>query len=477
MKRIFVRLLALLLVPAGAARADQFLDGFRVAVKDLGRQDASVEVRCAALDTIAATGNTLKINTGAIFLLALTDPKEAVRVKAARTIRQLGPTIAQFCIQGSRLVKALEDRSPVVRGEVISALVQAGRLEPKRVLPALVRVLQEDDSPELRLRAAAALGRIYLGLGPGSEGDPVENLGSNHPVEQIAAYVPVLRDACKAVTDALKDADEQVRFKAARTIVELGPTAAQGAVHELIQALQEKKPRMRAQVVWALGLAGRQRPGLVVPEVVRALKDENRHVRLMAAGIFGGLGPAAREGVPDLIEALKETDKFKDDLVGWQSVREAALWSLWWMGPAAKPAIPAVVEMLDSSDPQVRRDVLRVLEAVGDSDDRVAPALLKALQHKEKEVRVLAAVNLGQMGPKYAKEALPLLLDGLDVGDVRDQSPGGQAQSRQYLIVRALGRMGPAAAEAVPRLREILNDPKRDYVHPAVKEALKKFER
>jgi HEAT repeat protein len=450
------------------------LDDFRAAVRALGRQDASVEVRCAALDTIAATGNTLKINAGATFLLALTDPNEAVRVKAAKTIRQLGPTIAQFCIQGSRLIKALRDTSPAVRGEVISALVQAGRLEPKRVLPALVRVLQEDDSPDLRLRAAAALGRIYLGLGPGPEGHPVEDLGSSHPVEQIAAYVPVLREACKAVTTALKDPDEQVRFKAARTIVELGPTASQVAIHELLEALQDKKPRIRAQVVWALGLAGRLRPGLVVPEVVRALKDENKDVRLIAAGIFGGLGPAAGEGVPALIEALKEDDV--SDLVGLSVCRSAA-WSLARMGPMAKPAIPVIVQMLDSSDPRTRNDALMVLQGIGDSDERMAPALLKALKHKEKEVRVLAAVNLGQMGPRYAKEVLPLLLDGLDVRDVSDQSPGGQAQSRQYLIVRALGRMGPAAAEAVPRLREILNDSERDYVHPAIKEALRKIER
>src|SRR5262249_42671246 len=141
--------------------------------------------------------------------------------------------------------------------------------------------------PELRLRAAAALGRIYLGLGPGPEIDPVEDLGNNHPVEQIAAYVPVLREACQALATALEDPDEQVRFKAVRTISELGPTAAQVAVRELIQALEkEKKPVMRAQVVGVLAIAGRLRPGLVVPEVVRALKDENRRVRMMAAGSF-----------------------------------------------------------------------------------------------------------------------------------------------------------------------------------------------
>jgi HEAT repeat protein len=124
----------------------------------------------------------------------------------------------------------------------------------------------------------------------------------------------------------------------------------------------------------------------------------------------------------------------------------------------------------------VRRDALKVLSSIGDSDERVAPALLKSIKHKEKEVRVIAALALAQMGPKYSKEVLPVLLDGLDVRDIKDQSPGGQAQSRQYLIARALAKLGPAAAEATPKLREILDDPQRTFVHNAAREALKQIQ-
>src|SRR5262249_38947279 len=122
-----------------------------------------------------------------------------------------------------------------------------------------------------------------------------------------------------------------------------------------------------------------------------------------------------------------------------------------------------------------RRDALLVLGSIGDSDERVAPALLKALQHKEKEVRVLAAVNLGQMGPKYAKETMPALLEGLDVRGL-DQSPGGQAESRLDMVARALAKMGALAKDAAPKLRAILNERRSDPVLEAVERALKEIE-
>jgi HEAT repeat protein len=471
-RRLLVALLAMLLLAPGAARADKLFDALSAAVKDLGRPDASVEVRRAAVDTIAEAGSVLRVNPPAVLLPALEDTNESVRVKAARTMWQLGPTTAQHALD-SRLINALQNGSLAVRMEVVAVLTQVGRLAPNIVLPALMRACQEDNSPEVRLRAAGALVRIYLGLGPEPESGPLEDLGNNHPVEQMAALVPVVRDACKALASALKDPDEQVRLKALKAIQEMGPTAAQVAIRELLRALEDKKPAVRAEAVSALGGAGRLWPGLIVPKVARALKDGDKQVRLRAAGILGGIGPVARSAVPDLIEALKANDV--SDVVGLSVCRNAA-WSLAAMGPAAKPAIPVIVEMLDSSDPRVRTDALKVLEGIGDSDERVAPALLKALKHKEKEVRVLAAVNLGQMGPKYAKEALPLLLKGLDVRDVKDQSFGGKADSRQYLIVRALAKMGPLAEEAVPKLREILDDPKREFVHPAAREALKKIQ-
>jgi HEAT repeat protein len=476
MRRTLGALLTLLLLAPTVARADKFIEEMRAAVQDLGRRDASVEVKRAALDTLIRLGGGVQQAGGqALADFVLHDRQEEVRVKAARTIWQLGPTAAEWAI-AFELPKALRDGSPAVRMEVISVLVQAGRLAPKQVLPALAQVCQDDSSAEVRLWAAAGLVRIYLGLGPAAPDTPVPALPRNHPVEDRATLVPVLREAGKVLASALQDPDEQGRAKAAVALGAIGPTGGQFPIHELIRAFQDTKSAVRAEVVFPLASAGRWKPGLVLPELLRGMKDEDNHVRLRVAGCMWVIGPRAREAVPALIEALKDTAKIKDNRVGWESVRAAALWSLARMGPAAKGALPAVVDLLDSGEPQVRRDALKVLETVGDSDERVAPALLKALKHKEKEVRVLAAVNLGQMGPKYAKDALPLLLDGLDVSEVKDQSEGGQADSRQYLIVRALGKMGPVAAEAVPRLRALLNDPRRGFVRQAVEQALKQIE-
>jgi HEAT repeat protein len=104
----------------------------------------------------------------------------------------------------------------------------------------------------------------------------------------------------------------------------------------------------------------------------------------------------------------------------------------------------------------------------------VAPILRKLLRHKDKAVRV-TAVYLSKSGRADDKECLPILLEGLDISDIKDQSMGSEADGRLLFVAHALGEMGPYAEEAAPKLRAILNNPKRQVAHNAVNEALQKI--
>jgi HEAT repeat protein len=78
-----------------------------------------------------------------------------------------------------------------------------------------------------------------------------------------------------------------------------------------------------------------------------------------------------------------------------------------------------------------------------------APVLLAALKHRDPAVRLEAALVLIHMGPAEAKATVPTLIDLLNE----------PAFNQRLQAAHALGRIGPAAKEAIPSLVELLYDP------------------
>jgi HEAT repeat protein len=289
-------------------------------------------------------------------------------------------------------------------------------------------------------------------------------------IQQATELGPVLYQLSKGLGRALKHPLEEVRIKAAKAIQELGPTAASTAVEDLLAALNDKSPAVRAEVALTLAQAGRLEPTLVIPALKNSLKDENKEVRIQAARAFTGLGPVAKDAVPALAEALKEEDA--DDVIA-RSVCRCSAYALRQIGPDAKGAVPALLRLLKARDERLRTDALAALASIGAPDERVIPALREGL--KDKEIRAYAASLLSRAGPRYAQEALPVLVEALDVRTIKNQPAGGRADGILLEVVAALGEMGPAAEPAVPGLQKILEDPERVVVHGAIKRALKKI--
>jgi HEAT repeat protein len=150
-------------------------------------------------------------------------------------------------------VADLRDPNPAVRAAAVRAL---SRTDRRHLLIGMV----EDEDADVRLLAVMRLG------GPGPDAPP----------------------RCRALIDALDDQHAGVRREAARSLGAVGPSAWPA----LEQALQDKRPRLRAGAALALDLTCWEKdpdpwPAVqaktVVPSLEKLLTDNDPEVRRNAA--------------------------------------------------------------------------------------------------------------------------------------------------------------------------------------------------
>jgi hypothetical protein len=136
-------------------------------------------------------------------------------------------------------------------------------------------------------------------------------------------------------------------------------------------------------------------------------------------------------------------------------------------------AVPALVHTLSDSDVQMRRNselVLIHLAGPYEKKPRVnimaaLPALIKATEDSDTDVRAWAAHAIAEIGPD-AKEAVPVLIKLVQ----------GEEEGPRNTSCMALGAIGPAAKDALPALRVALDDPSKD-VRQFAKAAISQIEK
>ncbi|MDY9925929.1 HEAT repeat domain-containing protein [Methanosarcina sp.] len=202
------------------------------------------------------------------------------------------------------------------------------------------------------------------------------------------------------IIEALKDEDEDVRWRAAEA---LGNIKSDTAVQPLINALKDENYNVRWRAAKALGNI---KSDTAVQPLINALKDENYNVRWRAAEALGNI--KSDTAVQLLINALKDEDYF---------VRENAAEALGNI--KSDTAVQPLINALKDEDEDVR---WRAAKALGNikSDTAVQP-LINALKDEDSDVRGRAAEALGNIKSDTAVQPLINALKDED-SDVRGRA-------------------------------------------------------
>jgi HEAT repeat protein len=339
-------------------------------------------------------------------------------------VNAAGETVWQFApanggtrlLDGNTLIAAEDYLAEVDRGgNVVREVFVRGRfLQRPRVCLPLVRVGFDlvPGCPNL----AASLSHRLRGL---RSKNAFERAMSIRRIKESGKA----REAIAPLVEALADPDDQAHGEAGWALASIGPPV----LPALLKATSDKRPRVRAGVVWTLGgFQGRARAA--VPDLIRLLKDESVEVRRNAAWALGRIGPAAKDAVPALAVALADPDTSKD--ARETTVSRWAARSLGEIGPGARSAVPA---------------------------------LIKALDKEDVHLQILTIGSLGEIGAaaKGAVEPLSRI--------IREKRRGPVVRR---VAVEALGKVGSAARGAIPALRECLRDPDPE-IHKAAAQSLK----
>lgn len=175
--------------------------------------------------------------------------------------------------------------------------------------------------------------------------------------------------------------------------------------------------QVRGDLIWAFGFSRPRlrRPETVISTLAWALTDSDPFVRNEASRALVLFGADAKPAVPNLIGVLDDHRSVHREQQTY-IVSVSATSTLAQMGAAARPAVPK---------------------------------LRSLLEHRDGRIRQQAAVALWKIGGETGGP-LPVLLERL-----KSVSPSGN-----WEVLAALGEMGPAAAAALPRLKQLpQNDP------------------
>jgi HEAT repeat protein len=430
----------------------------------------------------------------------------------ATLFRQAGPS-ADLVVPA--LIGALKDDSPRMRLAAASALVALDARQSRTVtatvvaliadghaatdaaaqllrhaesaaVPAFARLLDARDE-KVRARASRALANLAPASLPAltkalREGPARSRLAAAQGLSGVycdmAATVP-------ALTAALADADKAVRCEVALTLARAAPKKARPALPVLVAALREGGPYEGPAASALARLGAEARP--VVPELLRALKDERRQSRFQAAWALAAIEPsAAAPAVPALVEALGSKGEID---------RRVAARAAEQIGPAARATVPALRAALTDRSLPLRLAAAKALVKIDRTEAKVAVPVLCAMVEAKRlrpgYLRAQALEALAGMGPDAAPAVGPLLVvlarDRDDpfwadvAGAVVRIAPARSAPAMKALrdalrsangeladeALDVLERLGPLAREAVPELTELLRSRAAYFVQRA----------
>lgn len=157
--------------------------------------------------------------------------------------------------------------------------------------------------------------------------------------------------------------------------------------------------------------------------------------------------------VPLVIKFLEDTDNHESRVRCLEVLRR--------QGKEAKASIPTVSRLItEDEDALIRWHAVATLDAVSQSQRESLVVLRKAIRDENSDVKAAAIRAIGNVGAD-AKVAVPDLIALLESEELRTMMisahSGGWIPLRIDAAV-SLGKIGPEASDALPKLREMLNE-------------------
>jgi HEAT repeat protein len=263
-----------------------------------------------------------------------------------------------------------------------------------------------------------------------------------------------------------------VRSRALAILSEL-PKLRQARADQLAAMGKDPDPQVRAKAIETLGTLDAKQISPAIVEACRAaLGDDDSAVRLAAT---------------ESVRALKITDGEVLDALGHnladdRDLLRVTLEALADFGDKASSMIPAVSRLAAHEKAEVRAAALNTLAAIDKDTPQLVGWLTAALDDSQWEVRRIAGVALGKLGPE-AKHAVPKLFQLLSSDEDRDfassslkeinaapveavglliEKLDSEDRRMSFYAVSLLGKIGPPAAEALPKLEAMLAKPSSD---------------
>jgi HEAT repeat protein len=199
-------------------------------------------------------------------------------------------------------------------------------------------------------------------------------------IDELGASGEEAAEAVTPLVQLLKDDSAKVRAHAAWSLGEIG-APAKSAAAALVELLKDPDEAVRRQAVKAIR-AIRPGPQVMGPLLVRLLEDADPGVRIR---ILHAIAEAGAKAVPGLIKALDN-----DRICYW------ACLVLREIGPDAKDAVPALTKRLQDPRPEIRREAILALAAMGDAAASTVGPIAAALN--DEHTRTAATYALGRIG-------------------------------------------------------------------------------
>ncbi len=350
-----------------------------------------------------------------------------------------------------------EDASWEVRRKAAGVLVEmAERLPPeslqdkraaKLVAPLIVALVSDPDQ-YVRSKAAFLLGKMKSE----SALEPLQAAARDdvNPVKLQAAWAfGELGDvrAIPSLVDLLENSYRPVRNSAANSLIRIGRPAVLPLAQKLSAA---NSPFARARAAYVLGVIG---DAEATGALINALGDEvddvrreavNALVQLKGLNVVEGVFAATthpdrnvREGA--LTVWVEKQGELKQRLLiplrkANVAYRKGALWTV--SGLSGSVSVdPIVLNALKNRNPHYREGALWVLKEM--KEERVMDAFVRSLEHPHADIRAGAAYQLGTLRHRGAEAQLIPLLQDADPA-VRQQAAFALRESRDARIMEPL---------------------------------------